>query len=108
MATGSSSSMGGMPVPRRHSGVTCSTAPARARAGELVLVRTTGRRSAMRFAELMFANLVAFAAFAQPGEPMDELNQALAASESLAIATAQTADPALAEAGRRAHFQFLR
>ena len=62
----------------------------------------------MRFGALMFSNLVAFAAFAQPGEPMDELNQALAASESLAIAAAQSVDPTLAEAGRRAHLQFLR
>src|SRR5215472_13787330 len=61
----------------------------------------------MRSAALMFSNLVAFAAFAQPAEPIDELNQALAASENLAIAAAQSSDPVLAEVARRAHLQFF-
>ena len=61
----------------------------------------------MRSAALMFSNLVAFSVLAQSAEPIDDLNQALAASENLAIAAAQSSDPVLADAARRAHLQFL-
>lgn len=62
----------------------------------------------MRFVAVAFANLIALSAFAQPVEPLDALNQALAASENLAVAAAQSPDAALAEVARRAHFDFLR
>ncbi len=62
----------------------------------------------MQLVALSSANLIALAAFAQSVEPIDALNQALAASENLAVAAAQSPDPALAEVARRAHFEFLR
>lgn len=62
----------------------------------------------MQWVALSSANLIAFAAFAQSAEPIDALNQALAASESLAVAVAQSPDAALADVARRAHFDFMR
>ncbi len=62
----------------------------------------------MQWVALSSANLIAFAAFAQSAEPIDALNQALAASESLAVAVAQSPDAALADVARRAHFDFVR
>lgn len=62
----------------------------------------------MRFIAFAFTNLIPLAALAQAVEPVDAVNLALAASESLAVAAAQSPDPALAEAARRAHFDFLR
>jgi Domain of unknown function (DUF4476) len=61
----------------------------------------------MQLVALSSANLIALAALAQSVEPIDALNQALAASENLAVAAAQSPDPALAEVARRAHFDFL-
>jgi len=62
----------------------------------------------MQLVALSSANLIALAAFAQSPEPIDALNQALAASESLAVAVAQSPDAALADVARRAHFDFMR
>ncbi len=62
----------------------------------------------MQWVALSSANLIALAAFAQSVGPIDALNQALAASENLAVAAAQSPDPALAEVARCAHFDFLR
>jgi hypothetical protein len=62
----------------------------------------------MQWVALSSANLIALAAFAQSAEPIDALNQALAASDSLAVAVAQSPDAALADVARRAHFDFMR
>src|SRR5215469_6999370 len=51
--------------------------------------------------------LWAFAASAQTDDSLDALNEALAASENLAVAASQSADPSVASAARQAHFAFL-